>query len=220
MSNAVVKLPSQGVHAGAVAAAASALYKGQVIATPTDTIYGIAALVQERKGVQKLYDIKGRDLKKPIAISVAEVDDIYHWGQVTVEKALLEELLPGPVTVIFKRKERLNPEFNPQTDLVGIRVPNYPFLRSLCRHCEGPIALTSANVSAEKSSLEVKEFESLWPHLALVFDGGRIGDTEEARLGSTIVDLSSHGTYKVVRNGSALDHTEKVLRSFGLFRIE
>ena len=70
---------------------------GNVIAVPTDTIYGITCLVQHSQAVNRLYSIKGRSASKPIAICVAEVDEIYRWANVTVSKDLIEDLLPGQV---------------------------------------------------------------------------------------------------------------------------
>lgn len=113
--------------------AGSLLKQGHVIALPTDTIYGIAALVQNKAAVEKIYNIKGtsckafkplnskskyekskgRQCEKPIAICVSSIEDVYRWGEVTVSESLLEKLLPGPVTVCFKRKPELNKEFNP-----------------------------------------------------------------------------------------------------------
>jgi hypothetical protein len=72
-----------------------------------------------------------------------------------VSEALLLELLPGPVTVVFDRKLNLNPELNPGTSLVGVRVPNCRFIRDICRYLQQPLALTSANISNQPSSLSV-----------------------------------------------------------------
>ena len=70
---------------------------GNVIAVPTDTIYGITCLVQHSQAVNRLYSIKGRSASKPIAICVAEIDEIYRWANVTVPRDLIEDLLPGQV---------------------------------------------------------------------------------------------------------------------------
>lgn len=78
------------------------------------------------------------------------------WGKVTVSEALLRELLPGPVTVVFERLVALNPELNPGTTLVGIRVPDHGFVREVSRLCGEPLALTSANVSSHESTLSVQ----------------------------------------------------------------
>lgn len=78
------------------------------------------------------------------------------WGKVTVSSELLSELLPGAVTVVFERTEDLNPDLNPGTSLVGIRIPDHKFVREISRSCQGPIALTSANVSSTQSTLNIQ----------------------------------------------------------------
>ena len=82
---------------------------------------------------------------------------ILRWGKVTISNAILEDLLPGPVTLVFERTEQLNPGLNPTTQLVGIRIPDHDFVRQLSLACDEPLALTSANVSTVgQSSLKVE----------------------------------------------------------------
>lgn len=211
----VVDICSNELHQ-LVAMATESLLSGKVIAVPTDTIYGIAALVQNSEAVDRMYNIKNRDYSKPLAISVAEIKDIYRWGKVTVSSDLLSELLPGAVTVVFERTEDLNPDLNPGTSLVGIRIPDHKFVREISRSCQGPIALTSANVSSTQSTLNIQEFKNLWPQLDIVFDGGELGDTFHSRAGSTVVDLSVQGTFKIIREGSAIKSTLAALCSHHL----
>ena len=78
------------------------------------------------------------------------------WCHVSVSDELLSELLPGPVTLIFKRKPSLNKCLNPDTNLVGVRIPNFNIIRQLCREIDKPLALTSANVSNSGSTLAVE----------------------------------------------------------------
>ncbi|XP_039973146.1 yrdC domain-containing protein, mitochondrial [Xiphias gladius] len=192
-----------------------ALKEGHVVAVPTDTIYGLACLAQNSEAIRKTYDIKGRNGQKPLAICVGEIQDIYKYCKVKVEKELLGDLLPGPVTLVFERSEILNTDFNPFTSLVGVRIPDHGFMRRLCQMCGEPLALTSANISSHTSTVEVHEFQELWPKLAVVVDGGPIGD--QSRLGSTVVDLSVHGKYHIIRPGCALSSTVDVLeRKYGL----
>ena len=136
---------------------ADILRSGEVVATPTDTIYGLAALANTTKAVRKIYDIKGRNQSKPISICVSNVKEVGLWGNVTISETLLELLLPGPVTLCFKRSENLNPELNPDSPIVGIRIPDHPFIREVCRLTQSPLALTSANISQGKSTLAVEE---------------------------------------------------------------
>ncbi|XP_045196415.2 threonylcarbamoyl-AMP synthase-like [Mercenaria mercenaria] len=206
----VVKLGENG-NQKPVELAAESLLNGHIIAVPTDTIYGIAGLAQNSDAIGRIYNIKRRDLRNPIAISVGTVQDFYKWSKVVVPAELLEDLLPGPVTVVLQRSDQLNPDLNPGTDLVGIRIPNHPFIINLAQKCGGPIALTSANISSTKSTLNVQEFHELWPQLDLICDGGQLGDTEFSRRGSTVVDLSVRGKYKIIRDGSAKKETVELL---------
>ena len=74
----------------------------------------------------------------------------------TVTFNVLNDLLPGPVTLVFKRKPELNPDLNPATELIGVRIPDHQFIREIARICDEPIALTSANRSAARSCLRVE----------------------------------------------------------------
>ncbi|XP_020796119.1 yrdC domain-containing protein, mitochondrial [Boleophthalmus pectinirostris] len=192
-----------------------ALQEGHVVALPTDTIYGLACLAQNSEAVCKIYDIKGRNAQKPLAICVGEVQDIQKYCKVKVKEELLDDLLPGPVTLVFERTDFLNRDLNPFTSLVGVRIPDHPFMRRLCQMCGEPLALTSANISSQTSTVAAHEFKELWPKLAVVVDGGPIGD--ESRLGSTVVDLSVLGKYRIIRQGCALPSTLDVLQhKYGL----
>ncbi|KAK7107161.1 hypothetical protein V1264_015122 [Littorina saxatilis] len=197
----------------ALETAVCSLKKGSVIAVPTDTIYGIAGLAQNNEAIQRIYNIKNRSCTKPIAISVGEIDDLYKWSKVVVSREVLEDLLPGPVTVVGERTKDLNPLLNPDHHLVGIRIPDHTFMRRLAQACDGPIALTSANRSSAQSTLTLDEFEYLWSQLDLLVDGGILSDTDKARLGSTVVDLSQQGQFRIIREGSAYKRTVDILKN-------
>ncbi|GAB0199501.1 yrdC domain-containing protein, mitochondrial [Grus japonensis] len=195
----------------AVTAAVGALQAGGLVAVPTDTVYGVACLAQDSGAVRSIYSLKGRNGRKPLAICLGDVERLYRYCQVNVPDELLRDLLPGPVTLVLQRSEELNKDLNPFTSLVGVRIPNHPFIRELARACSGPLALTSANVSCQASTLTVS--------LSLIIDGGPIGDVQspECRLGSTVVDLSVSGKFTIIRPGCALASTVEILRQkYGL----
>ncbi|KAM6996215.1 threonylcarbamoyl-AMP synthase [Passerculus sandwichensis] len=203
----------------AVAAAAGALQAGGLVAVPTDTVYGVACLAQDSAAVRSIYSLKGRNGAKPLAICLGDVERLYRYCHVNVPEELLQDLLPGPVTLVLERSEELNKDLNPFTSLVGVRIPDHPFMRDLARACPGPLALTSANISSQGSTLTVLEFQDLWPQLSLVVDGGPIGDIQspECRLGSTVVDLSVSGKFSIIRPGCALAATVEILKKkYGL----
>ncbi|XP_055065558.2 threonylcarbamoyl-AMP synthase [Misgurnus anguillicaudatus] len=193
----------------------TALKSGLVVAVPTDTIYGLACMAQNSEAIRRVYDIKGRNGDKPLAICVGDVQDIYRFCKVSVKEELLTDLLPGPVTLVLERSAALNTDLNPFTKLIGVRIPDHSFMRRLCQMCGEPLALTSANISSHTSTVTVHEFQDLWPSLAAVVDGGPVGD--KSRLGSTVVDLSVCGRYRIIRPGCALSATIKILEGkYGL----
>uniref|UniRef100_A0AAG5DL00 Threonylcarbamoyl-AMP synthase n=1 Tax=Anopheles atroparvus TaxID=41427 RepID=A0AAG5DL00_ANOAO len=100
---------------------------------------------------------------------------------------------------------------------IGIRIPAFKFIRDVSRSFTLPIALTSANKSASKSTLNVHEFECLWPSLGAVFDGGQLGLSEQQRAASTVIDLSEDGTYSIIRSGVAAEHTIRTVEKYNFF---
>ena len=179
----------------------SILKNDGVIAVPTDTIYGLAALVSSEKAVRRIYEIKGRSFTKPLAMAVGYVDDVFAWSKPTLTKEQLDsdDLLPGPVTLMFERQSSLPAYFNPQVANVAIRIPDCSFMIELARRLQEPIALTSANFSNDPSSVCIEEFKPLWSQLDLVIDAGALAAND--RRGSTIVDLSQKGYFHVQRHG-------------------
>ncbi|XP_075709356.1 threonylcarbamoyl-AMP synthase [Rhinoderma darwinii] len=201
---------------------AGVLQQDGVIGVPTDTIYGIACLAQSSQSIRNIYNVKGRNGTNPLAICVGAIEDMYKYCQVNVPDQLLRDLLPGPVTLVMERSDELNKELNPYTSLVGVRIPDHAFIRQLAQICSEPLALTSANISTQPSTLSVEEFKDLWPVLSLVVDGGPIGDlsSPECRLGSTVVDLSVTGKFTIIRPGCALIPTLEILKNkYGLSSV-
>ena len=210
------------------------LHKGGIIATPTDTLYGFACLAQCTEAVEQLYALKGRHALKPIAICVGETYDVCQWARfpqglvslvckklgIEEEKSndvlqeFLNDFLPGPVTLVAERSPALNNNLNPKISTVGIRVPDYDFIRDLINNLREPLALTSANISGDESSLCIEDFSSLWPKLDAVVDGGVVGSShvnkniKYTKEGSTIVKILPDGkSFKVIRAGCAYEDT-------------
>lgn len=94
-------------------------------------------------------------------------------------------------------------------DAIGIRIPDAPFIRAVCRQHRSALALTSANVSGGLSSVEVTEFQELWPSCSLVFDAGRL---DAGRSGSTVIDLTTPGEFVIRRRGSGFARTMQLLQ--------
>lgn len=209
---------------GRILEAADQLRTGNVIALPTDTVYGLACSANDPSAIQKLYEIKGRDENKPVAICVSNLKEVKKWGEAChLPDELLTQLLPGAVTIVLYKSSKLdNPYLNPGVAKIAIRIPDHLFIQQVSSAFNYPIALTSANKSSEKSTLEVNEFADLWPQLGAVFDGGHLGggtDEHVQRSASTIVDLSRPGYYAINRKGIAYHHTVNVMEQHQLKKI-
>ncbi|CAF1595593.1 unnamed protein product [Adineta ricciae] len=188
------------------------LQNNGVIAVPTDTIYGFAALVSSEQAVRRIYEIKGRSFTKPLAIAVGDIDDVLTWSRPTLTREQLStgDLLPGPVTLMFERQASLPSYFNPNVSNVAIRIPDCQFIIDLARRLKQPIALTSANYSNDPSSISIEEFQLLWPQLDLVVDAGVLASND--RRGSTIVDLSQKNYFHVQRHGIDCERIVRYLK--------
>ncbi|XP_021887039.1 yrdC domain-containing protein, mitochondrial isoform X2 [Carica papaya] len=190
--------PATGAYAQE---AIEALKSGKVIAVPTDTLYGFACDAW---------------LTSPLAICVGDVSNIQRFAVTDhLPHGLLDSLLPGPVTVILERgvSSILEKSLNLGLDSIGVRVPDSDFIRIISRGSGSALALTSANLSGQPSTVCIKDFENLWEHCAYIYDGGIL---PSGRAGSTIVDLTRRGTYKIVRDGSAREETIAILERHSL----
>jgi len=205
-------LSSAGAWRSAAEYAAAFLHRGAIIALPTDTVYGLACLAQNKQALKKLFQIKERTNDKPIALCVGAVQEIAKYGKIKPNIIpILDNLLPGPVTLLFEACSSMDQDRITNSHLVAIRMPDHPFVMQVAQLCKGAIALTSANKSSRPSCLNVEEFKPLWCDLDAVFDGGRLGTIDPMRLGSTIVDLSTESSFKIIRNGCALNGVKKIL---------
>ena len=117
-----------------------------------------------------------------------------------ISEKLLSELLPGPVTVVLERTAELNPDLNRGTSLVGVRIPDYDFIRDLTRACDEPLALTSANISNGPSAVNIQVRHVLTANQLMT---GFI--TNDSCLESQFADVE-HSYNEVQRQASKTNH--------------
>lgn len=183
----------------AVKQAIHILKTGGVVVYPTDTLYGLGADAQNKKAVQKVYDIKGRDFKKPISVLVSEFSMAEKLAIFNTEtKEIFYKIFPGPFTLILPKKKKF--VFYGTRDNIGIRVPADNRALSLVREMGGPITSTSANIAGEKTAQSAKviynNFKNREYKPDLILDAGRIYSSP-----STVIDLSAEKA-KILRKGS------------------
>lgn len=164
------------------------LKNGDVVAFPTDTVYGVGVDPFQPKAVRKLYQIKGRPIDKPIPILVGSTDAVERVAQnlPPTFAQLAERFWPGGLTLIVEAKS-LPPEVTAGGDTVGIRMPDHPLALALLHRFGGAIATTSANKSDAPPAISAEEVQSeLGALVGIILDGGQTS----TRIASTVLDLS------------------------------
>ena len=155
------------------------------LAFPTDTVYGVGALVFNGPAVESIYAAKDRPVEKAIPVLIGDVDDLVKVSAEVPEIALklAARFWPGPLTLVVPKHPEL-PEAVSATETVGVRLPNHPVARGLL--ClAGPMAVTSANLTGQPSPSTADEvFAQLGGRIALSLDGGKT----PGGVPSTIVD--------------------------------
>jgi L-threonylcarbamoyladenylate synthase len=186
-----------GPHA--VTLAAEVLRAGEVVALPTDTVYGLAALPTVAGATDRLFALKGRGTDTPIAVLCADAGQAL--GLAAPEalsdevRRIAEHLWPGPLTLVLPRRPGLGYVLGEPAETVGVRCPDHALVRAIAA-AVGPIATTSANHHREPTPPTAKGVAAAFgAGLGLVLDGGR----REAPP-STIVAVTGTG-WKVLREG-------------------
>src|SRR5205085_9732150 len=175
----------------AVREAALLLNNGEVVALPTETVYGLAANAFNAQAVKKIFSIKGRPLLNPIIVHVASremaLQCVAEWPG-TGEK-LATAFWPGPLTLVLRRSSQIPDVVVAGGPTVGVRCPSQPLMQEVIRTCIFPLASPSANRSNELSPTTAGHVQkSLGQNIPLIVDGG----PSRVRIESTVVDLSVH----------------------------
>lgn len=189
--------------ARAVRRAAEVLEAGGVIVYPTDTVYGLGADAINEAAVERVAMIKGREAGKPMLVMVSSVADMERYAEVTeLARALVDEFLPGPLSLELKKKESAPPAPIGGTDFLSFRIPDQPFCAALSRAFKKPITSTSVNRSGHEQprtlSAMLAQLGDAARHIDLVVDAGELPES----LPSTLV--SARGTQAVILREGAV----------------
>lgn len=169
--------------------AAAQLKAGELVAFPTETVYGLGADASNADAVRKVFAAKGRPADHPLIVHVADAVQLANWAREIPQAAhtLAKKFWPGPLTLVLKRNPKVPDAVTGGQDTVAIRVPSHPVAQALLRAFGGGIAAPSANrfgrVSATTAAHVHEEFGDV---VACVLDGG----AADVGIESTIVDCS------------------------------
>lgn len=181
-----------------VKSAVKVLQNNEVLALPTETVYGICVAYDSKEAFQKMVDVKRRSPDKPFALACASVEQALNYVEVDEHgRTIMEKFLPGELTVLVNAKKDLPWHVTLGTNVIGIRVPAYTYITNLLDEFGKPVLLTSANISGKPTSRNYDEVLGYFDNQI----GGIVSGECVSQVASTIVDLSKDGKITLVRNG-------------------
>jgi L-threonylcarbamoyladenylate synthase len=206
------------------------LRDGEVVAIPTETVYGLAASVQHPDALASIYTLKGRPKDNPMILHGASIEQLlpYVEGWSEAHQACADAFWPGPLTLILRASQHVPSIVTAGLDTVAIRIPNHPMALEILEHA-GPLAAPSANLSGSPSATKASHVMDDFGNAVAVVDGdqaaiglessvvwavdsswrllrpGVIGAEEIGQTANVVVELSP--TYEEVSQPAEADQT-------------
>ncbi len=172
-----------------IATAVAALRAGQLVAFPSETVYGLGADASNPDAVRRIFEAKGRPADHPVIVHVASAAQMGDWARDIPPSAfaLAEAFWPGPLTLVLRRRPHVSDLVTGGQDTVGIRVPSHPVAQALLQAFGGGVAGPSANRFGRISPTTAAHVrEELGDRVDIVLEGGE----SDVGIESTIIDLS------------------------------
>ncbi len=163
---------------------------GNLVAFPTETVYGLGALATDDNAVKKIYEAKGRPSDNPLIVHIHKDFDLSSLVYVEHDyiKKLQQAFLPGPLTMVYKSKNAVSSIVSCGLDTLAVRVPSHKGAQEFLKYVNAPICAPSANVSKHTSPVTSKHvYNDLNGKIELILDGGKC----EGGIESTVLDVTT-----------------------------
>lgn len=216
MNTKVVTIKEDHIEEEAIQEAGQILKDGGLVAFPTETVYGLGGDALNAESSAKIYAAKGRPSDNPLIVHIADMDALPFIAAEIPESAYLlaDAFWPGPLTMIFKKTDRVPMATTGGLSTVAVRMPSNKIAAALIRAAGGYIAAPSANRSGRPSPTVAKYvIEDLNGRVEMIIDGG----SSDIGLESTIIDLSE-GEPMILRPGYVTQ--EKMMQVIGKVDVD
>ena len=198
------------LHTENIARAAKLLAAGEVVAVPTETVYGLAANAYDKTAVRKIFSAKGRPQDNPLIVHIADFQDIYALVAEVPEaaKKLADAFWPGPLTVILPKSDKIPDAVSAGLATVAVRYPAHPVAQAVIQACGVPLAAPSANRSGSPSPTNAKYvLDDMDGRIPLILDGGG----SQVGVESTVVTLATEVPRVLRPGGVTVEQLREVL---------
>ena len=176
------------------------LLKGEIIAFPTETVYGIGCLLNETESIENIFKLKGRNKNKPLAAHISDLSMVKKLSDnlPDIFYKIADKFMPGPISIIIDKSDSVSDIITSGLSSIGVRFPDNDIFNAICQNVGQPIVATSANISG-KSSPEnaesvIRDFNGKLP---LIIDDGETKYKQD----STVIKISDN-KINVLRNGA------------------
>lgn len=191
MNTKIIKVDKDKFKVEELEEAIHILRKGGLVAFPTETVYGLGADALNEEAAKKIYAAKGRPSDNPLIIHIADKKalEVLTWEIPKVAEQLIDAFWPGPLTIVFKKSDKVPLGTTGGLNTVAIRLPEEPISHALIKESGVYIAAPSANTSGRPSPTRAKHvIDDLDGKIDMIIDGGPVG----IGLESTIIDVTSN----------------------------
>lgn len=170
--------------------------KGNLVITPTDTVYGILADALNKDAIDKVFIAKKRESKPLLIIMTKDMLDTYIEDISPLEQELINRYLPGKLTILLKKNKLIDDSVTCGSPLVGVRIPNHSDLLEIIQRVGHPLISTSANISNQETITSVEKIDpDLLKYISYIEDGGIIKESS-----STIIQVKDN-RIQILREG-------------------
>ena len=187
-----------------------ALDEDKLIVFPTETVYGIAGNALNVEVIDKLFQAKKRDYSKPFSLMLSDINKIKDIAYVSAdEEKIINKFMPGPITLILKKKNCISNLVTANSDTVGVRIPNHEIALSILKSVDYPLATSSANISGRSNNSDIIDIINDLANYVDIFIKGNISSN---LLASTVVEIKNNEV-NILRNGIISEYDiEEVIR--------
>lgn len=176
------------------------LKKGEVLAVPTETVYGLIADVFCDKAIEEIFKIKKRDKEKALSCNISNIEMLFSLTdyESKIFKKLREKFWPGPLTIVVGKKHSVSDLVTAGKSTVAVRFSSNNILKNITSLFGGPLVVPSANISKNKSKINAYDvYRELKGKVKYIIDGGE----SEHKVESTIVSIKGD-ELKILRHGA------------------
>lgn len=211
MKTKIIKISSKNPNKKIITEASSIIRSGNLVAFPTETVYGLGANALDEKAVRKIFTAKGRPTDNPLIIHIADYKDLNKLAHAlpSYAKKLISKFWPGPLTLVVRKKSIVPDIVTAKSPTVAIRMPNHRVTLALIKEAGVPIAAPSANKAGRPSGTSAEDvLDDFKNKIELILDAGQT----HFGLESTVLDISRN-TPVILRPGAiSKEALERVLK--------